>query len=201
MAKQVEFWFDIISPASYIAWTQIDALEEETGAVVVRKPFFLPGLFKAAGSASPITIPAKGRWLFQDLKRFAKRYNVPFRMNDSFPLNSLYIMRGLIAWQERPELKALTDGYFKAMWADNVNVNDPENAAAIVRAAGVNPQAWQAALEDPAIKQSVFDISEALAERGAFGAPTFFVQRNGREEMHWGQDRLDFVKEALSDVH
>lgn len=197
MGKTVEFWFDIVSPASYLAWTQMPELETETGAEIQYCPFFLPGLFKAAGSASPITVPAKGKWLFHDLRRFAKRYDVPFWMNDHFPLNSLYIMRGLIAWKDKPELKALGDRFFNAMWADNKNVNDPNVMAEIVTAAGVDPNEWQAALEDPSVKQQVFDINETLAKRGAFGAPTFFVERNGKEEMHWGQDRLDFVKDAL----
>ncbi|MGB7286072.1 MAG: 2-hydroxychromene-2-carboxylate isomerase, partial [Salaquimonas sp.] len=181
MTKKIEFYFDIVSPASYLAWTQMPKLEEETGATVIYRPFFLPGLFKVAGSASPITVPAKGKWMFHDFRRFAKRYGVPFWMNDQFPLNSLYMMRGLIAWQDKPELKALGDGFFKAMWADNENVNDPEIMARIVSAAGVDPDAWKAALEDEGVKQQVFSINEDLAKRGAFGAPTFFVTLNGKE--------------------
>lgn len=200
MAKEVEFYFDIVSPASYLAWTQMPKLVEETGATIIYRPFFLPGLFKAAGSSSPITVPTKGRWLFHDLRRFAKKYDVPFWMNDNFPLNSLYIMRGLVGWQDKPEIEALGNGFFQAMWADNKNVNDPEIMAGIVSAAGVDPKEWQATLSDEDIKQSIFDISDALAKRGAFGAPTFFVKRGGKEEMHWGQDRLEFVKEALLDA-
>ena len=197
MTREVEFYFDIVSPASYLAWTQIPKLVEETGAEIKYRPFFLPGLFKVAGSSSPITVPPKSKWLFQDMRRFAKRYGVKFWMNDHFPLNSLYIMRGLIAWQDKPEIKALGDGFFNAMWADNENVNDPEVMARIVSAAGVDPAEWKAALEDAGIKQKVFDINEELAKRGAFGAPTFFVQNGDKTELHWGQDRLDFVKEAL----
>jgi 2-hydroxychromene-2-carboxylate isomerase len=197
MTKEVEFYFDIVSPASYLAWTQMDKLAEETGATVLYRPFFLPGLFKVAGSSSPITVPAKSKWLFHDLRRYAKKHGVKFWMNEHFPLNSLYIMRGLIAWQDKPQIRALGDGFFKAMWADNVNVNDPAEMAKIVSAAGVDPAEWKAALEDSDVKQKVFDINDDLAKRGAFGAPTFFVERDGKTEMHWGQDRLEFVKEAL----
>lgn len=197
MEKEVEFWFDIVSPASYLAWVQMPELAEETGAIVRYRPFFLPGLFKEAGSASPITVPAKSKWLFHDLRRFAKRHGVKFWMNDNFPINSLYIMRGLIGFEDRPELVALGDGFFKAMWADNENLDDPDVVARIVTEAGVDPAEWMAVLNDPQVKQKVFDLNTQLAERGAFGAPTFFVERDGKEEMHWGQDRLDFVKEAL----
>ena len=199
MAKEVEFCFDIVSPASYLAWTQIGKLAEETGARIVYRPFFLPGLFKEAGSSSPITIPAKSKWLFQDVRRFAKRYNIKFWMNEHFPLNTLYIMRGLIAFADRPQMEALCEGFFKAMWANNENLADPEIIGRIVAEAGVDPREWLAAINDETVKQRVFDINTELAGRGAFGAPTFFVERNGKSEMHWGQDRIDFVREALLD--
>jgi 2-hydroxychromene-2-carboxylate isomerase len=197
MARELEFYYDIVSPASYLAWTQMPKLAEETGAKVLYRPFFLPGLFKVAGSSSPITVPAKGKWMFSDLTRFAKRFAVPFQMNRHFPLSSIYVMRGLIAWQDKPEATALCDGFFKAMWANNENITDPEVMLRIVADAGVDSDEWKNALEDPDNKQKVFDINEDLAKRGAFGAPTFFVRNISGEEMFWGQDRLDFVREAL----
>lgn len=193
MTKQVEFFFDIVSPASYLAWTQMPALAEETGAEVVYRPFFVPGIFKQAGSSSPITVPAKGDWLFIDLDRFAKRYGVPFVMNDKFPLNSLYMMRGLIAVRDTPQFKALGDGFFQAMWADNQDLNDPAVVQRVVEQAGIDVDQYTVAIGDPAIKQAVFDITDEAVSRGVFGAPTFFVG----DEMYWGQDRLDFVREAL----
>ncbi len=195
MVKQVEFFFDIVSPASYLAWTQMPKLAAETGAEIIYRPFFVPGVFKEAGSSSPITVPPKRKWLFDDLNRFAKRYGVPFVMNDKFPLSSLYVMRGLIAYREAPEFRALGDGFYQAMWVDNKDITDPEIVKEIVEQAGIDPAQYAVALEDPAIKQAVFDISKEAASRGVFGAPTFFVGN----EMHWGQDRLDFVQEALLD--
>lgn len=196
MVKEVEFWFDIVSPASYLAWTQMPALARETGATILYRPFFLPGLFKEAGSASPITVPAKGKWLFHDLNAWAKRYGVPFRMNRHFPMSSLSAMRGLIAWQDREELLALGDAFFDAMWVSDRDISEPEVIADVARSAGVDPEAFAAAIADPAVKKRVFDISSELAGRGAFGAPTFFVGR----KMFWGQDRLDFVREALEEM-
>ena len=196
MTKQVEFYFDIVSPASYLAWTQMPKFAAQAGAEVLYRPFFLPGLFQTAGSASPITVPNKGRWLFQDLIAWAKRYGVPFRMNSKFPMSSLTAMRGLIAWQDKPEFMALGNGFYQAMWVDDRDISDGEVIADVVQAAGISPQDFSAAVQDPAIKQRVFDINEELAARGAFGAPTFFVGK----KMFWGQDRLDFVAEALSEA-
>ena len=193
MGRQVEFWFDIVSPASYLAWTQMPQLAEETGAEIVYRPFFLPGLFKEAGSSSPITVPAKGKWLFHDLKAWAGRYGVPFVMNSHFPMSSLTAMRGLIAWQDRPEMVPLGDALFDAMWVSNRDINDPEVLADCATRAGIDPQAFQEAVSDPQVKQRVFDINSGLAARGAFGAPTFFIGK----KMFWGQDRLDFVRGEL----
>lgn len=194
MPKQVEFYFDIISPASYLAWTQMPKFASQTGAEVLYRPFFLPGLFKTAGSSSPITVPNKGKWLFEDLSAWARRYGVPFRMNSRFPMSSLTAMRGLIAWQDKPEFIALGNGLYQAMWADDRDITDAQVIAEVAETAGIDAQDFAAAVQNPAVKQRVFDINEELAARGAFGAPTFFVG----EKMFWGQDRLDFVAEALA---
>jgi 2-hydroxychromene-2-carboxylate isomerase len=192
--KTVEFYFDIVSPASYLAWTQMPAIIEETGAEVIYRPFFLPGVFEKAGSASPITVPAKGKWLFHDLTRWAKTYDVPFVMNENFPLSSVYAMRGLNNYRETEHLKALGDGLFKAMWVDNKNINDQAVMGEILSIAGIDPQEYLSKLNDPANKQALVDVGDEAVSRGVFGAPTFFVGKF----MYWGQDRLQFVKEDLA---
>ena len=78
MAKEFDFYFDIGSPATYLAWTQVPKLAEETGAKANYKPILLGGVFKATGNSSPITVPEKGRWLFKDLTRWAKRYGIEY---------------------------------------------------------------------------------------------------------------------------
>lgn len=193
MSKVVEFYFDVVSPASYLAWTQLPALVEDTGAQIDYRPFFLPGLFKEAGSSSPITVPSKGKWLFHDLRRWAKRYGVPFWMNDHFPMNSITMMRGLHAWREHEQFMALADGFMDGMWVSNRDMSDPKVLGEIVAEAGIDPEAFVAKVGDPAIKQELVDVTAQAASKGAFGAPTFFVGK----EMHWGQDRLDFVREAV----
>jgi 2-hydroxychromene-2-carboxylate isomerase len=193
VGKKLEFFFDIVSPASYLAWTQMPKLAAETGAEIVYRPFFLPGLFKAAGSSSPISVPAKGKWMLADLSRFAVRYGVPFRLNAKFPLNSVTMMRGLIHFRGKPQLRTLGDALYAAMWADNRDVTDPAELGRIAEEAGIAAAEFARAVADPANKQALFDATNEAAGRGAFGAPTFFVDG----EMHWGQDRLDFVREAL----
>jgi len=191
--KSVEFFFDIVSPASYLAWTQLPKLERDTGAKIIYRPMFLPGIFEMAGNDTPITVPAKAKWIFEDFKRFAKRYDVPFTMNDNFPLSSVYAMRGLNNFREHERFTKLVDEFYQAMWVNNEDINDPEIVIRIVNDAGINPSEYQAAMNDPENKQALMDITKEAVDRGIFGAPTFFVG----DEMHFGQDRLDFVAEAL----
>ncbi len=108
-------FYNIVSPASYLAFTQLSTLEAETGAEIVYRPFFPPGLFQTTGNASPITIPAKRVWMFDDFGRFARQYDVPFVINTHFPFSSLIMMRGLIAYQETSMLRSLTKTFFEAM--------------------------------------------------------------------------------------
>lgn len=192
--KSVEFFFDIVSPASYLAWTQLPKLEKETGAEIIYRPMFLPGIFEKSGNDTPITIPAKAKWIFEDFKRFAKRYNVPFVMNDKFPLSSVYAMRGLNNFRDHASFKKLVDEFYQAMWVNNEDINDPEIVIRIVKDACIDPNKYQAAMNDAGNKQALMDVTSEAVSRGIFGAPTFFVG----DEMHFGQDRMDFVAEALS---
>lgn len=192
-SKTFDFYFDVVSPASYLAWTQLPKLLEETGASVVYHPVFLPGIFDKAGSASPITVPAKNKWIFEDFTRFAKRYNVPFVMNSKFPQSSVYAMRGLNNFRDHPHFRVLVDGFFNAMWVDNQDINDPAIVETIVKSANIRRADYLEAMQDPANKQLLIDVTNKAVERGVFGVPTFFVGT----EMHFGQDRLDFVREAL----
>ena len=193
MAKSVEFFFDIVSPASYLAWTQLPAIAEAEGAEIIYRPFFLPGIFEKAGSSSPITVPSKGKWLFHDLNRWARHYGVPFKMNDHFPLSSVYAMRGLNNYRNEAQFEPLLAGLFRAMWVDNLSINDTEVMASILSEADIEPGEYLARLNDPANKQALIDVTDEAVGRGVFGAPTFFVGKF----MHWGQDRLAFVQQDL----
>lgn len=193
MSKTFEFFFDIVSPASYLAWVQIPKLIEETGAEIIYRPVFLPGIFKATGGNSPITVAAKGKWMFEDLKRHAQKLGVPFVMNERFPLSSVYAMRGLNNYRDHAGIVALGNGFFDAMWVDNEDINNPEIVTRIVTESGIDPAEYQEKLNDPANKQALMDVTDEAVSRGMFGVPTFYVGEN----MHWGQDRIEMVKDDL----
>jgi 2-hydroxychromene-2-carboxylate isomerase len=194
--KTIEFCFDFGSPTTYLAHTQLPRLAAETGARVSYVPMLLGGVFKATGNQSPVMVPAKGRWMGGDLARFARRYKVPFTFNPHFPINTLTLMRGAVGLQMRqPErFMAYVDAVFRAMWVEPVNLGDATVLASTLSAAGFDAAQFQALASDAEVKAKLIANTETAVARGVFGAPTCFVG----DEMFFGQDRLDFVREAVS---
>ncbi|SCK38148.1 2-hydroxychromene-2-carboxylate isomerase [Variovorax sp. HW608] len=195
MTKSVEFYFDLGSPASYLAATQLPGLCAEANAELVWKPMLLGGVFQATGNHSPATIPAKAPYMVADLARFARRYGVPFSFNPHFPVNTLLLMRGATGLQMRePErFAAYVDAMYRAMWAVPRNLNDPATVGAVLQEAGFDAAKILALANAQDVKDRLKAVTQEAVERGVFGAPTMFVGR----QMFWGQDRLDFVREAL----
>ncbi|MCY1402268.1 2-hydroxychromene-2-carboxylate isomerase [compost metagenome] len=196
MNKSVEFFFDFGSPTSYLAYTQLPQICAETGATLVYRPVLLGGIFQATGNASPIQIPAKGRYMLLDMQRFATRYGVPLKMNPHFPINTLLLMRGAVAVQLRQPQRfdAYVQAVYHAMWVEPHNLGDPAVLGATLAAAGFDPQELLALTGEQEIKDALKANTEEAVRRGAFGAPAMFVG----EQMFFGQDRLDFVREALA---
>lgn len=198
--KSVEFFFDFGSPTAYLAYTQLPRICAATGAALVCQPMLLGGVFKATGNASPVSVPAKGRWMGQDMARWAQRWGVPFVFNPHFPINTLTLMRGAVALQmRRPELLIrYMDAVFNALWVQGRDLGQAAEVAAVVTGAlathGLSAEAFATLVADPAVKAELITRTDAAVARGVFGAPTFFVAN----QMHFGQDRLDFVQAALA---
>lgn len=193
--RQVEFFFDVGSPASYLAWTQLPRLCEQAEARLVYRPMLLGAVFQATGNASPAAVPAKGRYSSIDMQRHAARYGVPLLMNPFFPIMTLGLMRSAVGVQTRvPErLDAYLQTVFNAIWVDGLDLNDPTVTADVLRRGGFDPETVVALGNDPQIKLALRTATEEAIGRGVFGAPTMFVG----QDMFFGQDRLDFVRQAL----
>lgn len=195
MNKTLEFFFDLGSPAAFLAWTQLPALCERTGARLRYRPMLLGGVFQATGNASPATAPAKGRYMMMDLLRHARRYAVPFAFNPHFPINTLTLMRGAVGYQlhSEHELLRYLDAMFTAIWVDQRNLADEQVLTEVLVAAGLDAEQFRALVTEDSVKNVLKANTEEAVQRGVFGAPTFFVD----DEMFFGQDRLGFVEDAL----
>lgn len=194
MTRSVEFFFDFGSPATYLAWTQLPAIAEARNAEIVWRPMLLGAVFKATGNQSPLAIASKGRYMLQDLQRFARRYGVPFIFPANFPLNTLTLMRGAVAYLDTPQLRTYVDAVFDALWVQQKDLSRADVLAEVLGAAGLQVDEFERRVADETVKTRLKAITEEAVQRGVFGAPSFFVG----SELHFGQDRLDFVTEALT---
>lgn len=193
MSRTVEFLFDVGSPASYIAYKRLPAIAERTGAVIDYQPMLLGGVFKATGNHSPAEVLAKGAWTSRDLARFAARHGVPFERNPHFPINTLHLMRGAAGLQHDTRFMPYLEAVFDAMWREPRNLGEPAEMSPVLARAGLDADEFRALIEADDTKAALKAATERAVARGAFGAPTFFVGG----EMFFGQDRLDWVEDAL----
>lgn len=193
MSRELEFFFDVGSPASYLAWTQAPDLCRRTGATLRYRPMLLGGVFKATGNASPAAVPAKGRYSGRDMQRFARRYGVTLTMNPHFPVNTLMAMRLATAALDSEQRDTVLAALFEGLWLRERDLSDIDVLGKTLTEAGLDAAHWAALAQDQTVKDRLKATTEEAVERGVFGAPTFFVG----EEMFFGQDRLDFVEEAL----
>ena len=193
MSKQVEFWFDYGSPASYIGYHGLKRVAARTGAEIVWKPMLLGGVFHAIESHSPMTVAAKGQWMLFDLKNHADRLGIPFELNPFFIFNTMPLMRGALVAEERGEMEAYSDAVFDAVWRDKLNMGDPAVIGEVLARAGLDATAYLEGAQRPEIKDRLKENTELAVKKGIFGAPSMFVG----DKMWWGQDRLDWVEAEL----
>lgn len=193
MSKQLEFVYDVVSFPTYLAWTQLPTIAEEAGCRLRMTPVFCGGIFKSTGNPGPLSIPAKRKWYFDDLIMRAKHLDVPFVMNPHSPIQTLPIMRGVFVAEEREEMDAYVKTMFEAIWVHARNLNETDEIRTTLVEAGLDADAYFAEIQRDDIKSRLRKNTDDAVARGAFGVPTFFVG----DQMFFGQDRLDFVQEAL----
>ena len=192
----IEFIFDFGSPNAYLAWKVLPAIAERAGARVEIAPSLLGGIFKATNNRSPGEAyrEVKGKLAYEGLetRRFVARHALSaFRANPHFPVNTLLIMRGLVAARRR----GIGDRYLEVveagMWEAGEKMDDPAVVRRVLDAGGLDGEALLAATQAPEVKAELIANTEAAVARGVFGIPTFFVG----EEMFFGKDRLGQVEE------
>ena len=192
MTKRLEFFYDYVSPYSYLANSQLPRLDVDTRY----RPVLLGALMKSIGNNPPAILASRGKYLFKDVARWAAHYDIPYAMNPAFPVNTIKALRVALVAQEQNCLEAVHQPLFDAVWAQQLDVNDDTVLAGIIEDAGMVPDDVMQRIASDEIKACLRANTEEAIERGAFGAPTFFVD----DEMFFGNDRLHFVEAALVDL-
>lgn len=192
----IEFFYDINSPYSYLAATQVEALAKRTASPLRFRPFLLGGVFKQAGNDAPARIPNKARWMLGDLARWAAIYDVPFRFPSVFPLNSLHAQRALVALDRsvgEEAQRGLALALYRAYWVDDRDLSTREAVLEIAAARGLDVAALSSAMDAPETKDALRAATDEAVQRGAFGAPSLFVG----DALFWGNDRLPLLEAHL----
>ena len=196
--KRVEFYYDLVSPYSYLAYGRIEHICEEKGAELVLRPMLLGAVHKAVGLQAPVEIKPKATYQAQDIRRWAEYYGLPLKFPDPFPFRTLNTMRAAMFLRERGELEAFTREAFALYWQEGGaprgrDADEEGPISAVARRIGVDANEVMGGVASPETKQALKDATSEAVERGVFGAPAFFVG----DEMFWGNDRLHFVETAL----
>ncbi len=195
-APVLEFFWDVGSPYTYLAFTQLPRLQERTGATIRLRPFLLGGVFKATGNTMPAAVAAKARYLTQDLERWRRHYDVPLRLpvlETPFPLSTVLPMRAAVAAERENAGEPFAAALFAAYWVRGLDVSLVETVAEVAAGVGLEPDALLAAAQSQEVKDALRQSSDEAVARGAFGAPAMFIG----EELYWGNDRLSFVEQRL----
>ena len=193
MIKPFDFYFDFISPYSFLAHKEIRKIENKTNIKIRYKPILLGGLHNLHGIKAPAFIPAKAKHMIRDCKLIAERNNVKFKFNSYFPIKSLNLMRGVLVAEEDNIKNYYIDNVFNTIWQDGLNMNDENIINKILKNLNINPKTFILRSTSSSIKDSLRKKTSDAYEKGIFGAPTFV----SNDKIFWGQDRIEFVlKEA-----
>ena len=193
MIKPFDFYFDFISPYSFLAHKEIRKIENKTNIKIRYKPILLGGLHNLHGIKAPAFIPAKAKHMIRDCKLIAESNNVKFKFNSYFPIRSLNLMRGVLVAEEDNIKNYYIDNIFNTIWQDGLNMNDENIINKILKNLNINPKTFILRSTSSSIKDSLRKKTSDAYEKGIFGAPTFV----SNDKIFWGQDRIEFVlKEA-----
>jgi 2-hydroxychromene-2-carboxylate isomerase len=193
MNKSFEFYFDFISPYSFLAHKQIRKLEKKNSIKIKYKPILLGGLHNLHNIKAPAFIPAKAKFMIRDCKMIAEKNGVKFKFNSYFPIKTVNLMRGVFIAEEDDFKSFYIDNMFDSIWQNGFNMNDQNIVDKILKNIQVNPKTFFLRSTTQNIKEKLKNKTNEAYEKGIFGAPTFLINN----KIFWGQDRLEFViKEA-----
>ena len=188
MTKSIDFYFDFISPYSYLAHHKLKDLNESNQINIIYKPILLGGLHNLGGITAPAFNERKLKNMKNDCNLIANKNKINFKWNENFPINSLYLMRGYLAIDNKSKEKFF-DVCFNAYWRENVNISIKENIIKILDTCSINKINFFKDINDQKIKDELKDLTNLAFKKDIFGAPTFVVNN----KIFWGQDRLNYV--------
>ena len=192
MSNHIDFYFDVISPYSYIAHKKIQKIKENQKIIFNYKPILLGGLHNLAGISAPAFNKYKMKNMQSDCELVSKKNDILFRWNSKFPINSLSIMRGYISVNDNQKEKYL-DIFFNAYWRNDVDLSLAKEFSKLLEHLKIDSKIFFKKITEQSIKDTLKKVTNDAFEKEVFGAPTFIVNN----KIYWGQDRLEYALEEL----
>ena len=188
MTNSVEFYFDFISPYSYLAYKKLISLNKNNKINIIYKPILLGGLHKLGNITAPAFNERKMKNMKNDCELVARKNIIEFKWNDKFPINSLNLMRGYLSINKELQ-KKFFDLCFDAYWKDNIDLSEIKKLESILEVCSINKENFFKEIQDLKIKDELKQLTEQAFKKDIFGAPTFVVNN----KIFWGQDRLAYA--------
>ena len=193
MTKSIDFYFDFISPYSYLAYKKLTEINKKNNLSINYKPILLGGLHKLGGITAPAFNERKMKNMKNDCELIAKKNNIEFKWNDKFPINSLYLMRGYLVVDQKMKDQFL-DNCFNAYWKNNIDILKDDSVKNILKDCSIDKQFFFEKIQSLKIKDELKKLTNTAFEKDVFGAPTFIVN----DKIFWGQDRLNYALEEYN---
>ena len=193
MSSYIDFYFDVISPYSYIAHKKIQKINENQKVTFNYKPILLGGLHNLAGISAPAFNKYKMKNMQSDCELVSKKNDISFTWNFKFPINSLSIMRGYLSVDDNQKEKYL-DIFFDAYWKDNLDLSSEDEVLKLLETLKIESKIFFDKIKHQSIKDDLKKLTSDAFEKEVFGAPTFIVNN----KIFWGQDRLEYALEELN---
>ena len=193
MSSYIDFYFDVISPYSYIAHKKIQKIKESQKIIFNYKPILLGGLHNLAGINAPAFNKYKMKNMQSDCELVSKKNNISFMWNSKFPINSLSIMRGYISLNETQKDNYLNT-FFDAYWKGNLDLSSEKEFSELLGSLKIDSKIFFEKIKQQSIKDDLKKLTSDAFEKEVFGAPTFIVNN----KIFWGQDRLEYALEELN---
>ncbi|MCH8884785.1 MAG: 2-hydroxychromene-2-carboxylate isomerase [SAR324 cluster bacterium] len=195
-APGVEFFFDYASPYAYMGSLKIEEAVNRHGSQLSWKPMVLGFVFQATGFEAPMTQGKnpKSDYLLQDLQNLSEAYGAPYKPRTDFIIRSILALRATLCIPDGPERAKAVHGLFHGAWGEDLDLNQPEVVAGLLDKAGFEGAKLVERTQEPEIKHQLKANTDEAVQRGAFGAPTMFID-SGR--MFWGHDRIDVLDHFL----
>jgi len=190
MTKEIDFYFDFISPYSYLAHQKIKSIKN---VKFNYKPVLVGGLHKLQGITAPAFIKPKLKHMISDCDLIAKKDKSNFIWNSNFPINTLNIMRGYLFVNVKNKHLYL-NVMFDAYWKDNLNISNKEIIKTLIKKSKVDPISFFDGIKEPKIKEELKNVTQEAHDKEIFGVPTFVVN----DKIFWGQDRLEFALDEFN---